>query len=99
VRFDIQKFLFAAVLAILCYLVIPPLFFTIQSSFYVAKGFEPPSFSLKNYKDLLSTPGTGPLLLNSLWFAVGSSVVALVIGTLLAWIVERTNTPYKNLAY
>ena len=98
-RFDIQKFLFAAVLAILCYLVIPPLFFTIQSSLYVAKGFEPPSFSLKNYKDLLSTPGTGPLLLNSLWFAVGSSVVALVIGTLLAWIVERTNTPYKNLAY
>lgn len=98
-RFDIQKFLFVAVLAILCYLVIPPLFFTIQSSFYVAKGFEPPSLSLKNYKDLLATPGTGPLLLNSLWFAVGSSVVALVIGTLLAWIVERTNTPYKNLAY
>jgi iron(III) transport system permease protein len=98
-RFDIQKVLFAAVLAILCYLVIPPLFFTIQSSFYVAKGFEPPTLSLKNYKDLLATPGTGPLLLNSLWFAVGSSVVALVIGTLLAWIVERTNTPYKNLAY
>lgn len=98
-RVDFQRFLFVAVLAILGYLVIPPLFFTIQSSFYVAKGFEPPSLSLKNYKDLLSTPGTGSLLLNSLWFAVGSSVVALVIGTLLAWIVERTNTSFKNLAY
>ncbi|MGE5819141.1 MAG: hypothetical protein ACM37Z_14055, partial [Deltaproteobacteria bacterium] len=69
-KFDIQKFLFAAVLAILCYLVIPPLFFTIQASFYVAKGFEPPTLSLKNYKDLLSTPGTSALLLNSLWFSV-----------------------------
>jgi iron(III) transport system permease protein len=39
------------------------------------------------------------MLVNSIWFAFGSSLVALILGTLLAWIVERTDTPYKNLAY
>ena len=32
-------------------------------------------------------------------FAAGSAVVALVIGWATAWIVERTNTPLKPLAY
>ena len=36
---------------------------------------------------------------NSLIFAAGSAVVALVIGWATAWIVERTNTPLKPLAY
>lgn len=98
-KVDFPRLLFFLILIVLAYLVLPPLFFTIQSSLYVAKGFEAPSLSLKNYEDLFSTPGTASLLLNSLWFAVGSSAVGLFIGTLLAWIVERTNTPFKNLAY
>jgi ABC-type spermidine/putrescine transport system, permease component I len=36
---------------------------------------------------------------NSLVFAAGSAVVALGIGWTTAWIVERTNTPLKPLAY
>ncbi|MBI4488214.1 MAG: iron ABC transporter permease [Deltaproteobacteria bacterium] len=98
-KIDIQRLLFLGTAIVLGYLVIIPLFFTLQSSFYSAKGFEAPSLSLKNYRDLFSTPGTSALLVNSLWFAIGSSLVALVIGTLLAWIVERTNTPCKDLAY
>ncbi len=98
-RFDFHRFLYILLVIVLGYLVIPPLFFTIQSSLYVAKGFETPSLSLKNYTDLFSTPGTSSMLFNSLWFALGSSLVALTMGTLLAWIVERTNTPFKNLAY
>ena len=37
--------------------------------------------------------------MNSLVFAAGSAVVALVFGWISAWIVERTNTPFKALAY
>lgn len=98
-RVDFQRFLFIAVLVILVYLVIPPLFFTVKSSLYVAKGFEPARFSLKNYQDLFAMQGTAAMLINSLWFAIGSSLIALILGTLLAWIVERTNTPFKKLAY
>lgn len=98
-KIDFHKFLFFALLIILSYLVIPPLYFTIQSSFYVTRGFEPARLSLDYYTDILTTEGTATMLLNSLQFALGGSLIALVFGTLLAWIVERTNTPFKNMAY
>ncbi len=97
--FDFQKLLFFGAIAILAYLVVPPLFFTVKSSLYVSKGFGPGVFSLKNYSDLFSYEDTGIMVLNSLRFAVGSSVIALILGTSLAWIVERTNTPFKKVAY
>jgi len=37
------------------------------------------------------------LFWNSLKFAFGSTVVSFVIGTYLAWISERTNTPFKKV--
>ena len=37
--------------------------------------------------------------LNSLIFAAASAALALLIGWVTAWIVERTNTPLKALAY
>ena len=98
-NFNFQRMLFVVLLAILCYLVLPPLFFTIQSSLYVDRGFNEAELSLKNYTDFLTTPETGVMLVNSIWFALGSSLVALTVGTLLAWVVERTDTPFKNLAY
>jgi len=36
---------------------------------------------------------------NSLSFASGAAVLSLVIGTMLAWLNERTNTPFKSLVY
>ncbi len=98
-KLEIQKFLFMLALVIVAYLVIPPLFFTFKSSLYVTKGFEPARLSLKYYTDISSSADTGMMLINSLKFAVGSSLTAIFLGTLLAWIVERTNTPFKKLAY
>ena len=42
---------------------------------------------------------TSRLLANSLQFARGSAVFAFSLGTLLAWINERTNTPFKALFF
>ena len=98
-RIDLQRILFIVVLIIIGYLVIPPSFFTVRESLYVAKGFQPAKFSFKNYADVLSFPDTTTMIVNTLWYSIGSSGLALIIGTLLAWIVERTNTPFKKLAY
>jgi len=98
-KIDSQRFLFIATLLILSYLVIPPLFFTVKASLYYTKGFEKGVLSLKYYKDIFSTPGTAVMLRNTLVFAIGSSAMSIIIGTLLAWLVERTNTPFKTLAY
>ncbi len=37
------------------------------------------------------------LFWNSLKFALGSTVISFLIGTYLAWISERTNTPFKKV--
>jgi iron(III) transport system permease protein len=86
-------------MAVLVYLVIPPLVFVVQTSFLSLRGFESQGLSLKNYASVLSVPDMARLIVNSLTFAIGSSIVALVLGTSLAWLVERTNTPFRSAAY
>ena len=88
-RFDLQKFLLLATLIILSYLVIPPVFVTIYSSLRVTSDLGSASLSIGNYVDILASPGTAKVLLNSLVFAAGSSLLSIVFGTLLAWLVEN----------
>ena len=38
-------------------------------------------------------------LINTTIYAVGSAVVALTLGTLQAWIVERTDTPLRQYVF
>jgi iron(III) transport system permease protein len=54
---------------------------------------------LRNYTDLFTEPDFWTMLYNTLVFSIGSAGVAFVLGVILAWIVERTNTPLKGLAY
>src|ERR1700760_1596246 len=42
---------------------------------------------------------TARLLANSLQFALGRGLLAFSLGTLLAWINERTDTPFKALFF
>ncbi len=89
-----------AVAAILIYLILPPLFFLFRTSFISGDTiFGTATTGLDNYRTVLKSASTWKLLLNSLTFAIGSSIVGLTIGGLLAWIVERTNTPFRRLVY
>src|SRR6266508_1039966 len=56
-------------------------------------------FTLANYARVYSSPSTWDLMSNSVLFALGSCVVAFVIGTALAWIIERTDTPLRRFFY
>ena len=47
----------------------------------------------------ISSGDNARLFFNSLQFAVGAAVLSLVVGTGLAWMNERTNTPFKTLFF
>jgi iron(III) transport system permease protein len=98
-RSETQTLLFVGVMAVLVYLVIPPLVFVVQTSFLSLRGFETQGLSLRNYVTVLSAPDMPRLVVNSLTFAIGSSIVGLILGTSLAWLVERTNTPFRRVSY
>ena len=86
--------------AALAVLVVPPLLFLLQGSVAVTNAAgATTSYTLSRFSDLVTQRTFLESARNSLSFSFGSSVVALVIGGITAWLVERTNTPLKPLAY
>src|SRR5918996_285507 len=84
----------------LAYLVLPPFFFILQTSLVVDRGLRAGSFTLQHFENIIESLGdVQALLTNSVIFSVGSATIALVYGTLLAWLAERSNAPFRKLAY
>ncbi len=86
--------------AVVLYLALVPLVFLLWQSVHTPQTATVASeLTLDNYRAAYSSSETARLFGNSLQFAAGASVFAFVVGTLLAWMNERTNTPFKRLFY
>lgn len=83
---------------LLALLVLPPLYLLIQGSFTVDDGGTQ-RLSLDHFAGLVGQRGFVSSFANSVIFALGSAVAALLIGGVNAWIAERTNAPFRPLAY
>lgn len=94
-----ETVLLAAVAAFVAYLVLSPIALLVVSSFrrYELAGGIRFIFTLENYRDTYLNPDFFEALGNSLLYAAGGTALALLLGTALAWIVERTNTPFRGL--
>ena len=99
-RFDAKWLIIAACVALTLYLGVVPLAFLVWQSFFTpqsaAKAAE---FTLGNYREAYGSSDTWLLFWNSVKFATGASIIAFVLGTALAWMNERTNTPFKQLFF
>lgn len=85
---------------ILVVLVVPPIFVLLQRSLFVTNADgSMGAFTLEYYTRLVQNRRFTESLWNSLIFSVFSTVVALAFGGVLAWLVERTDTRFKALAY
>lgn len=98
-KWDARTWVIAPVLAITIYLVVIPLVFLLWTSFRTGQIGMPAELTLSNYARAYADPGTYTLLHNTLLFAVGSAATAIVLGILFAWLIERTNLPFKNGIY
>jgi iron(III) transport system permease protein len=87
-------------IAILLALVVPPFVFLVQGSFTIA-GPTPSAWEwgLGNFAAVLRGRHIVASTVNAFVFAALSAALALFVGWVTAWIVERTNTPFKPLAY
>jgi iron(III) transport system permease protein len=75
--------------------VLPPFFYLIESSFVVPlPGFKT-ALGLENYRRLLAINGW-QLWGATLGFALGSSLLAIGLGFPAAWLVARTNVPFRQ---
>jgi iron(III) transport system permease protein len=99
-RFELKWLVIAVCVLVVAYLTVMPLVFMVYQSFLTPEmPGQAASFTLGNYLVALQDPETWHLLGNSVRFAIGTSAFAFVTGTVLAWMNERTNTPFKPLIF
>ena len=99
-RFDAPTCVMIVVSLITAYLVLPPLYSVIQTSLFTSKlTGEIDQFTFKFYRDLWSELQVVGPFLNSFYFALASAVCATILGGSIAWIVVRTDTPFRSLGY
>lgn len=88
----------AGLLLALLYLVAVPLVLLLVASFKPTGLPLDPGWSLANYGQVYGDQGFYRLLWNTVVFALGCTAGALLLGGVLAWLVERTDLPYKAFA-
>ena len=80
---------------VLLYLAVLPLFMLLMGSFQMEVAPREFVTTLKNYQNAYASQYTYSTFKNSLIFAAGSAGLGFLLGTILAWLVERTNTPLR----
>jgi iron(III) transport system permease protein len=99
-RFEWSWIVIALCVAITVYIAIVPLGFLVWQSFFTPQTADTPAvFTLSNYAEAYGSSETWRLFRNSVVFAIGTSSFSFLVGTGLAWMNERTNTPFKTLFY
>jgi iron(III) transport system permease protein len=99
-RFDAKWLIIAVCVALALYLGVVPLAFLLWQSFFTPQtAAKAAVFTFGNYVEAYGSADTWLLFGNSLRFATGAAALSFTIGTLLAWMNERTNTPFKGLFF
>ena len=97
-RFNSQSLILIACTAFVLYLAGIPLLMLLYGSIRSAPIGEPgATYTIQNYIKAYVDKEFYLLLLNSVYYALGTCTLTFLIGTFLAWVSERTNTPFKKL--
>jgi iron(III) transport system permease protein len=99
-RLELKGVVIGLSVAAVAWLALVPLVFLLWQSILTPQTAVAPSqFTLENFRTAYFSSDTAHLFLNSVQFAAGAAVLALFVGTALAWMNERTNTPFKTLFF
>lgn len=84
-------------ISLLLLLMVPAVIYLVQSSLYET-NFDGSfgAFTLRHYLDLFANDRFLRNFVNASLYASGSAAVAICLGVVQAWIVERTNTPGRS---
>lgn len=99
-RWGLRRFLTPQILIIVAavvfviYLALVPLLYLLWGTFY--DGVSP---TLRFFREAYSAHGLSEMVFNSFAFAIGATVLSVVLGTTLAYLTVRTNVPFKGLIF
>ena len=79
--------------------IVSSLIFLFLFSIREGTPWEPGPYTLENYVAVYSTPATYTVFFNTAIFAAASMAISVVIAVLFAFLTERTDMPFRNLAW
>ena len=85
-----------ALLVLVAFLVLTPLFLMILNSFQTARPGQPIVWGLDGWVKAFSTPGIVKAMTNTFTLAITRQAIALLIGAFFAWLIARTDIPMKG---
>jgi len=85
-----------ALLVVVGFLVLTPLFLMILNSFQTARPGQPIVWGLDGWVKAFSTPGIVKAMTNTFTLAITRQAIALLIGAFFAWLIARTDIPMKG---
>jgi iron(III) transport system permease protein len=88
-----------SIAALLVWLIAGPMGLLINMSFRHGTPARPSAPTLDNYLQVYGSSLTYSTLLNTVIYAGAVSVVSLLLATVFAWLVERTDMPGRNLVW
>lgn len=84
--------------AVAMVLVLPPFYYLVVTAFTRQALGAPPEATLANFADVIRSSDPA-LIWVTLVYAAGSSLVSLLLGVPTAWLVARTDVPFRRLAF
>jgi iron(III) transport system permease protein len=95
-RFTWQGLITLAVLVVVAFLVLLPVVFLVEESLNIGDpmAFPPQEYGLANYVAMFEEDLQ--VIINTVVIAVAATVMAMLIGVTLAWILTRTNVPGRE---
>lgn len=80
-------------------LVLPPVVILVMSAFADGRTLRRSEFTWENFADVLTDRYAWMSIKDTVVFGAGTAITVVTIATILAWLVERTNTPGRRVVY
>jgi iron(III) transport system permease protein len=87
------------VIGLVIFLVFVPISRLLISSFQLGHPAFPDGWTLSNYESAFTAENFYTTLARTFWIAAVGTAISLSLAVLLAWLVERTDMPFRNLAW
>ena len=98
-RFTFEGLFLAAVILLVVFLTIIPLAVMVVGSLQSGLPGTWSPITFNNYARAFATPALYTAIGHSLLYSLGAGLLSFCLGTYLAWLVERTDLPWKSLVY
>ena len=96
VRLNGSRLGMLGLLLLVAFLVVYPLVMLIIGSLKGGAPWDNATFSLQGYQKAYSDLSTYQILATTIWLGLVRSVLSLALAIFLAWVVTRTDTPFKR---